>query len=66
MKSEVWDQVVIGGGFFTTENTADLENRQTHSHKIHTPQLPGVETLFISSNAYIKMKMYRIFFSTKK
>lgn len=49
------------GFFSTTENTADLENGRMHTHKIHTPQLPGAETLFISSNAYIKMKMYRIF-----
>lgn len=39
--------------------------KHTHTHQIHTLQLPGAETLFISSNAYIKMEMCRIF-STKK
>ena len=65
MKSKVRDQVEIGifsqQRSLLTWKTHTHTHRHTHTYQIHTLQLPGADTHFISSNAYIKMKMYRTF-----
>lgn len=59
MKSKVWDQVEIG--IFSLHRPLLTWKTLTRTRQIHTPQLPGADALFISSNAYIKMEMYKIF-----